>query len=70
MSISSPVHRYEHGIPDDDEARFLEDDLHLVAEDMADGWLEERVGRGLAELESYLAKHAAFLRYLDTLGRD
>ena len=69
MSTSMPVHTFEHGMPDD-EARFPEDDLHLVQEDMADSWLEERVGRGLAELESYLAKHAAFLRYLDTRGRD
>ena len=54
----------------DDEMSLLEDDLHLVQEDMAGDWLEAGVGRGLAELESYLAKHAAFLRYLDTLGRD
>jgi hypothetical protein len=44
--------------------------LHPVAEEIEDGWLHEWIGRGLAELESYLAKHAAFLRYLDTFGRD
>jgi len=47
-----------------------EGSLHPVAEEIDEGWLTEWIGRGLAELESYLAKHAAFLRYLDTFGRD
>ena len=39
--------------------------LHFIAEDLADTWLEDWSGAGLANLEEYLAKYAAFLGFLD-----
>ena len=39
--------------------------LHSIADDLSDSWLEDWVAVGLAELESLLAKHAAFLGYLE-----
>ena len=41
------------------------DGRHVVAEDLEESWLEGWTGRGLEELESYLEKHAAFLRFLE-----
>ncbi len=38
--------------------------LHRIADDIADGWLEDWAGVGVAEIEEYLAKHAAFLSFL------
>jgi len=39
--------------------------LHSIADDLAETWLEDWAGVGLRELEALLAKHAAFLGYLD-----
>jgi hypothetical protein len=39
--------------------------FHSIADDLADDWLEDWVGAGVAELEAYLAKHAAFLAFLE-----
>jgi hypothetical protein len=39
--------------------------LHRIEADLEESWLEDWAGVGIAELESYLAKHAAFLAYLD-----
>ena len=41
------------------------DRVHLIAEDLADGTLEEWAGEGLRALEDYLAKHAAFATFLE-----
>jgi hypothetical protein len=40
--------------------------LHRIEDDLAETWLEEWVGTGVAEIEDYLAKHAAFLRFLES----
>ena len=40
--------------------------LHSIADDLSDSWLEDWTGAGVAELEEYLAKHAAFLAFLET----
>lgn len=40
--------------------------LHLLAEDLDESWLEEWLAAGIAAIESYLAKYAAFLVYLDS----
>jgi hypothetical protein len=40
--------------------------LHHIEDDLNDTWLEDWAGAGLAELEAYLAKHAAFLGFLDS----
>ena len=40
--------------------------LHQIQDELTDGWLEDWAGAGVAEIEAYLAKHAAFLSYLET----
>ncbi len=40
--------------------------LHRIEDDIAETWLEDWAGAGLAELEAFLAKHADFLRFLAT----
>jgi hypothetical protein len=39
--------------------------FHEIEADLEPSWLDDWAGVGIAELESYLAKHAAFLAYLD-----
>jgi hypothetical protein len=38
--------------------------LHRIADDLQETWLEDWAGAGVAEIEEYLAKHAAFLGFL------
>jgi hypothetical protein len=38
--------------------------LHRIEDDLSDTWLEDWAGAGVAEIEAYLAKHAAFLSFL------
>ena len=38
--------------------------LHLIEDDLSDTWIEDWAGAGVAEIESLLAKHAAFLNFL------
>ncbi len=38
--------------------------FHRIEDDIADTWLADWAGAGLAEIEAYLAKHAEFLRFL------
>ena len=40
--------------------------LHRIEDDLNETWLEDWAGAGVAEIEVYLAKHAAFLSYLDS----
>ena len=40
--------------------------LHRVEDELGETWLECWLESGLQQLEMYLAKHAAFLAYLDT----
>lgn len=39
--------------------------LHHIQDDLSESWLEDWAGVGVAEIEAYLEKHAAFLRYLE-----
>jgi len=39
--------------------------LHSIVDDLSDTWLEDWAGAGVAEIEAYLGKHAAFLAFLD-----
>jgi hypothetical protein len=39
--------------------------LHYIENDLADTWVEDWAGVGVRELEALLAKHAAFLGYLE-----
>ena len=40
--------------------------LHLIAEDLGDGAVEDWAAEGMRMLEAYLAKHADFLRFLES----
>jgi hypothetical protein len=39
--------------------------LHRIEDDLSETWLEDWAGAGVAEIEALLAKHAAFLRFLE-----
>jgi hypothetical protein len=39
--------------------------LHYIEDDLSVTWLEDWAGAGVAEIEAYLAKHAAFLSFLE-----
>lgn len=53
------------GRPRADHKSMSERGLHRIEDDLSDTWLEDWAGAGVAEIEAYLAKHAAFLRFLD-----
>jgi hypothetical protein len=53
------------GRADVDHFRMSERGLHRIEDDLADTWLEDWAGAGVAEIEDYLTKHAAFLGFLD-----
>jgi hypothetical protein len=52
--------------PGVDHSAMSERGLHRIEDDLADTWLEDWVGAGVAEIEDFLAKHAAFLSFLET----
>ncbi len=39
--------------------------LHLIGNDLSDDWVEDLARDGVVAIERYLAKHLAFLTYLD-----
>ena len=41
--------------------------LHHIEDDLNETWVEDWAAVGLAEIEALLAKHAAFLGYLETI---
>jgi hypothetical protein len=41
--------------------------LHTIEDDLSETWVEDWAAVGLAEIEELLAKHAAFLGYLETV---
>ncbi len=49
-----------------DHAVMSERGFHSIANDLSETWLEDWLGAGIAEIEAYLAKHAAFLTFLET----
>ena len=54
------------GGPASDHFDMSERGLHYIADDLSDTWVEDWAGAGIAEVEAYLAKHAAFLSFLDS----
>jgi hypothetical protein len=48
-----------------DHASMSERGLHRIEDDLAETWLEDWAGAGVAEIEDYLSKHAAFLAFLE-----
>ena len=51
--------------PPVDHSRMSERGLHRIEDDLAETWLEDWAGAGVAEIEDYLTKHAAFLSFLE-----
>lgn len=49
-----------------DHSHMSDRGLHHIQDELSETWLEDWAGAGVAEIETYLAKHAAFLRYLET----
>jgi hypothetical protein len=49
-----------------DHSAMSERGLHCIEDDLADTWLEDWAGAGVAEIQDFLAKHAAFLSFLET----
>jgi len=49
-----------------DHSGMSERGLHRIEDDLGDTWLEDWAGAGVAEIEEFLAKHAAFLSFLET----
>jgi hypothetical protein len=41
--------------------------LHRIADDIADTWVEDWASAGVAEIEEYLGKYAAFESFLDSV---
>jgi hypothetical protein len=52
--------------PAPDHSGMSERGLHRIEDDLADTWLEDWAGAGVGEIEEFLAKHAAFLSFLET----
>ena len=44
--------------------RMSERGFHRIEDDLAETWVADWAGAGVAEIESYLGKHADFLRFL------
>jgi hypothetical protein len=49
-----------------DHGPMSERGFHRIEDDIADTWLEDWAGAGVAEIEAYLRKHAEFLRFLES----
>lgn len=39
--------------------------FHYIQDDLSETWVEDWAGAGIAEVEDYLAKHAAFVAFLE-----
>ena len=39
--------------------------LHRIEDDLAETWLEDWAGAGVAEIEDFLSKHAAFTSFFE-----
>ena len=46
-------------------SRMSDRGLHRIEDDLSETWIEDWAGAGVAELEDYLAKHAAFRSFLE-----
>jgi hypothetical protein len=53
------------GGPCVDHSAMSERGLHCIEDDLSETWLEDWAGAGVAEIEAFLARHAAFLSFLD-----
>ncbi|MDX6513460.1 MAG: hypothetical protein QOE36_2964 [Gaiellaceae bacterium] len=55
-----------HVRPRADSLGMSERGLHYIADDLNETWVEDWAGAGVAEIEHYLAKHAAFVEFLES----
>jgi len=53
-----------------DHSGMSERGLHRIEDDLAETWLEDWVGAGVAEIEDCLARHAAFTSFLTLLDSE
>jgi hypothetical protein len=51
---------------DADHFGMSERGLHYIEDDLSETWVEDWAGAGVCEIEAFLAKHAAFLLFLET----
>ena len=49
-----------------DHGRMSDRGLHRIEDDLSETWLEDWAGAGVAEIEDYLGKHAAFDLFLES----
>jgi hypothetical protein len=49
-----------------DHERMSERGFHYIEDDLSETWVEDWAGAGVAEIEELLAKHADFLRFLES----
>jgi hypothetical protein len=49
----------------DDDPCMSDRGMHAIEDDLAENWLDDWVGAGIAEIEDYLVKHARFIDYLE-----
>ncbi len=52
--------------PNPDHLPMNDRGFHYIEDDLAESWVEDWAGVGVRELEALLAKHAAFLGYLES----
>lgn len=53
------------GRPRVDYVCMSERGLHYIEDDLSESWVEDWAGAGIAEVEALLAKHAAFLDFVE-----
>jgi hypothetical protein len=49
-----------------DDFSMSERGLHYIEDDLSETWVEDWAGAGVAEMEAYLAKYAAFHWFLES----
>jgi hypothetical protein len=54
-------------VSEDDHGCMSERGFHHIEDDLSETWVEDWAAVGLSEIEALLAKHAAFLGYLEAL---
>jgi len=52
-------------LPGTDNRVMSDRGLHRIEDDLAETWVEDWAGAGVAEIEAYLAKHLAFQIFLE-----
>jgi hypothetical protein len=53
------------GLPIIDATMEERGNLHRIEDDLSETWVEEWADTGVTAIETYLAKHLAFLTYLE-----